>query len=119
VSDDKRIEQIRARVAASASPLPWYVVPNQRVDESALVSCPQGFGDVTTWLAAGDAELIANAPTDLQWLLGELHRLQAVAAAARQWAAEFSRAPDPDYYAACEIELYEAVQRLDGKEPGA
>lgn len=83
---DGRVGQIRARLNAHSASLPWEM----------FGSIGRGFGvedrsgkDVAVNLARPVAELIANAPADLAWLLNEHDRLQEAITEAITYAREY------------------------------
>jgi len=75
-----RLAEIRARLEA-ATPGPWkweVVIAEQSVTEHTLkgpdVLCRYWYDRPPS----GDGELIAHAPEDIAWLLGEVERLRAL-----------------------------------------
>lgn len=75
------LQPIRARLAAATSgpwrAIPWYDLP-QEVAPIAEVSMVGVFSDCpVSGSPAQDADLIANAPTDLAALVTEVERLRA------------------------------------------
>lgn len=73
------IEPIKARLAA-ATPGPWQTITTVETDigtEHLVTEADMDAGCIGTSPQAADAELIANAPTDLAALIAEVERLRA------------------------------------------
>ena len=69
-----RLQEIRARLDA-ATPGPWVVKPPGEGKSSSGIR--RGALDIAWSVTAReDADLIANAPADIAWLLAEVERLQ-------------------------------------------
>lgn len=88
MSDDDRLAQIKSRLAA-ATPGPWsWLRDEYRADGPrpvCRISCIEG--DIAlTYGNTHDADLIANAPGDLAWLIAEVERLREVASLWEQMA---------------------------------
>jgi hypothetical protein len=76
-----RVETIRARLAA-ASPGRWFTVAKDGLIRVLCHTSSHTHNKIATVLRSGqhqkaDADLIANATTDLTWALAELDRLRA------------------------------------------
>lgn len=76
---DERLEQIKERLAA-ATPGPWNVL----YDDGSLHGTPEEYfvnfdahRDTTNIDRPADAAFIANAPSDIAYLLAEVERLRA------------------------------------------
>ena len=113
---EKRIAEVRGRLA-NATPGPWKVQPSTSPGKSGR--CDGVYAgdryDIDTRIVETDggyypprlpdAELIAHAPTDIEWLLGEVERLtrayatgcQAGAAAEREACAELAESGEGYY----------------------
>ena len=103
MNDDERqarLAAIRERLNA-ATPGPWEFDSYCRVlAPPAHLDDAEHYGNIVAWVPAwhGDtackphddnAELIANAPADLAWLLAEVERLTRQRDAARAWSARW------------------------------
>ena len=72
VDEKRRTDEISGRLSA-ASPGKW------KVDawDGSSYKVTNGVGDVCTcWVGESDAEFIANAPMDIEWLLQEIEDLR-------------------------------------------
>lgn len=101
----KRIDQIRARLAA-ATPGPWeadekrprWITTAAPIEIDEADWGPEGHtmyrlgtnADDRAWRYA-DVTLIANAPADIAWLLAELERAQAASAGVDMLVAQAER----------------------------
>lgn len=95
-----RLAALRSNLAA-ATPGPWEFDSYCRVlAPMAHLDDAEHYGNIVAWVPAwhGDtackphddnAELIANAPADLAWLLAEVERLTRQRDAARAWSARW------------------------------
>lgn len=81
MSDNDRADQISARLAA-ATPGPWV-----REGREVYRGCSCNGEFLTSTTHDPDADLIANAPADLAWLLSERKRLLAAVEAAERAGA--------------------------------
>ena len=83
-----RLAQIKSRLAA-ATPGPWRAVRNNAMGETwfnigadgdeNILSMVDDLNDECLTQKISDAELIANCPADLAWLIERCEKLQAVA----------------------------------------
>ena len=85
-----RIDEIRDRLD-KATPRPWLVWDDGDVGTAYPVTTRARDGRAIELesmhianASDSDAELIANAPADLEWCLGEIERLEALIASAWQ-----------------------------------
>lgn len=96
-----RIDAIASRLAA-ATPGPWIYEPSEALhgipdSQTHYVTDQAAIADDDPPLCSlhskADAELIANAPDDLAWLIQEHHRLQSRVAYLEGWKENAEHTP--------------------------